>query len=146
MLIKLGEHNINSEDEQPAVQTYQVVSVLQHPDFKRNGFYNDICLLKLDRAVSYSETVAPICLPDEQFRARNLVGWMATVAGWGTTKYGGQSSGVLQQVSLPLWDNGDCDKRYFQPIGKNFLCAGFVEGGKDACQVGAQYLTSFKAN
>ncbi len=126
------------EEGLPPAQTFKVVSVLQHPEFKRNGFYNDICLLKLDRPAQFSETVSPICLPDEQYRRRNLVGYVATVVGWGTTKYGGQSSGVLQQVSLPVWDNVDCDKRYFQPIGKNFLCAGFVEGGKDACQGNAR--------
>ncbi|KAH9493939.1 hypothetical protein DERF_014663 [Dermatophagoides farinae] len=135
LLVKLGMHDLNNNDYEMDRQTFNVVSILQHPEFKRNGFYNDLCLLRLDHDVRLvPESVWPICLPDTTIRSRNLVGYMATVIGWGTTKYGGQQSGLLQQVSLPVWDNHDCDKRYFQPINKNFLCAGFVEGGKDACQ------------
>lgn len=48
---------------------------------------------------------------------------------------GGKESTIQRQVDLPIWENSECDKTYFQPITDNFICAGLKEGGKDACQV-----------
>lgn len=113
---------------------YRVASVKQHPKFQRHGFYNDIGLIELKSAVDYDDLISPVCLPSEYDLKRDMSGYMATVLGWGTLSYGGQGSKLLQQVSMPIWNNKDCDDRYLQPIGKTFLCAGFLTGGKDACQ------------
>lgn len=113
---------------------YRVANIKQHPKFQRHGFYNDIGLIELKTDVDYDDLISPICLPQEQDMRRDLSGYMATVLGWGTLSYGGQGSKHLQQVSMPIWNNKDCDERYLQHIGKTFVCAGFLTGGKDACQ------------
>lgn len=113
---------------------YRVANIKQHPDFQRRGFYNDIGLIELKSDVDYDDLIAPICLPSEFDLKRDLSGYMATVLGWGTLSYQGQGSKLLQQVSLPIWNNKDCDARYPQDISKTFICAGFLTGGKDACQ------------
>jgi len=63
-----------------------------------------------------------------------LTGALPVALGWGTTHYGGQEVSNLRAVALPVWTNKDCDEAYFQPITDIFLCAGFAEGGRDACQ------------
>lgn len=113
---------------------YRVANIKQHPKFQRHGFYNDIGLIELKSDVEYDDLISPVCLPSEYDMKRDLSGYMATVLGWGTLSYGGQGSKLLQQVSMPIWNNKDCDDRYLQHIGKTFVCAGFLTGGKDACQ------------
>lgn len=113
---------------------YRVANIKQHPKFQRHGFYNDIGLIELKTDVEYDDLISPVCLPSEYDLKRDMSGYMATVLGWGTLSYGGQGSKLLQQVTMPIWNNKDCDDRYLQVIGKTFVCAGFLTGGKDACQ------------
>ncbi|UYV83021.1 hypothetical protein LAZ67_22001798 [Cordylochernes scorpioides] len=132
--VRLGDHHLYRRDEGTEPREHAVTVVRTHPQFSRNGFFNDIGLLRIAPRARYTEHIRPVCLPGPLLHSRSLVGHMATVTGWGLLYYGGGGSGSLQQVSLPIWSNKDCNARYFQPIGDGFLCAGFYEGGKDACQ------------
>ncbi|XP_054723144.1 proclotting enzyme-like [Uloborus diversus] len=134
LTVRLGDHHLFRSDDSMDPVDFKVAQAIPHPEFSRSGFYNDIALLKLRKPVTYSEFMSPVCLPTEGLKANALVGYMGTVTGWGTLSYGGSGSGSLQQVTMPIWDNADCNRRYFQPITKGFMCAGFFEGGKDACQ------------
>lgn len=133
--MRLGDVDLKRDDEPSSPVTHQVVEVRAHSQFSRVGFYNDIAVLVLDRPVRRSKYVIPLCLPSARMRSDTFAGARPTVVGWGTTYYGGKESTVQRQAELPVWRNEDCNRAYFQPITENFICAGYSEGGKDACQV-----------
>ncbi|XP_026668337.1 clotting factor B-like isoform X2 [Ceratina calcarata] len=132
--VRLGDIDLERDDEPSAPETYAVKQIHAHPKFSRVGFYNDIAVLELTRPVRKSSYVIPICLPQARYRSEEFAGARPTVVGWGTTYYGGKESTVQRQAVLPVWRNEDCNAAYFQPITSNFLCAGYSQGGKDACQ------------
>ncbi|XP_033189940.1 clotting factor B isoform X1 [Bombus vancouverensis nearcticus] len=132
--VRLGDIDLERNDEPSAPETYAVKQIHAHPKFSRVGFYNDIAVLELTRIVRKSPYVIPICLPPVHYRKERFAGARPTVVGWGTTYYGGKESTVQRQAVLPVWRNEDCNAAYFQPITSNFLCAGYSQGGKDACQ------------
>ena len=92
---------------------------------------NDVALVELDTAVSYS----PIDSLDDESTAVSLPGELATVAGWGTTSSGGLGSGIALQVQVPIVSNVTCAANYpTETITAGMICAGFAEGGRDSCQ------------
>ena len=129
LTVRLGDHHLYRTDDDAKPREFPAASVVQHPHFRRHGFFNDIGIITLKEKVDYDDYIRSVCLPEAKDKSRDLKGYMATVLGWGTLYYGGPGSGSLQQVSMPIWDNTECDKRYFQPIEKGFMCAGFTEGG-----------------
>ncbi|HMN31027.1 MAG TPA: serine protease, partial [Caldilineaceae bacterium] len=63
---------------------------------------------------------------------------LAVITGWGDRTNGqGDYADALYQVTVPLVSNETCRAVYdpvgFGPITDGMLCAGFEEGGKDAC-------------
>lgn len=58
---------------------------------------------------------------------------------------GGPTTTLLQQITVPLVTNDECNKAYDTVLGmavyfphgisNELLCAGYEDGGKDACQV-----------
>ncbi|CAH1723800.1 unnamed protein product [Chironomus riparius] len=133
--VRLGDIDLSVDHEPSDPVTYKVKEIRAHPRFSRVGFYNDIAIMVLEQPVRKSKYIIPICLPKPVIQKERLIGRLGTIVGWGTTYYGGKESHVQRQASLPIWRNEDCNRAYFQPITDNFLCAGYSEGGVDACQV-----------
>lgn len=44
----------------------------------------------------------------------------------------------LQCVEVPILSDNDCENSYAGKITERMVCAGYLEGGKDACQVSAR--------
>ena len=78
------------------------------------------------------------CLPKRNLG--NLTGKSGRVSGWGTTSFGGPSSNVLQQTSIPIVDNSVCSQPsvYGNRFSTIDICA--FSNGKDACQVRSCFL------
>lgn len=95
--MRLGAHDITrivnnaSESASNLIgKEYKVSKILAHPKFIRQGYYNDIGLIKLANGpIEFNEEVQPICLPSSEDK-RDLKGYVATVLGWGTLYYGGR--------------------------------------------------------
>lgn len=86
--MRLGDHHLFRTDDYMNPVEFKVAEAIPHPEFSRNGFYNDIALLKLKHPITYSEYINPVCLPTPGLKANSLVGYMGTVTGWGTLSYG----------------------------------------------------------
>lgn len=70
-------------------EDFGIQKVIVHEKFTRNviNIRNDIALLKLDRRVASTESIAPICIPTQkQADSLNIQQVQLFVAGWGATE------------------------------------------------------------
>ena len=71
----------------------------------KKTFNNDIALLKLNREVTFSQYIRPVCLPTTD---RSYNGQNTTVVGWGKLGEGGQPADVLMDVIVPIIPQKKC--------------------------------------
>ncbi|XP_014616628.1 PREDICTED: uncharacterized protein LOC106793868 [Polistes canadensis] len=118
----------------PHEQLLRLDQIVLHPDYIDNGFINDIALLRLEKSVTFSDYVRPVCLPQNEPKS----GTTCTVTGWGQLfEIGRIFPDTLQEVQLPLISTEECRRKtIFLPlyrITSGMLCAGLKDGGRDAC-------------
>ena len=53
--VKLGEWDLKDSDIYS--QEFRIIEITAHPDFKANGFYNDVAIFKLDQPAYFNECV-----------------------------------------------------------------------------------------
>ncbi|XP_063587070.1 proclotting enzyme-like isoform X2 [Penaeus indicus] len=102
-----------------------------HADYDSYNIYNDIAVIKLPRAVTFTDTIRPICLPTS---ADTMEGAVATATGWGTLSFYGEESQVMQAVDLDVWSNDLCSMAWakiYMTIASTQVCA--LGNGKDTC-------------
>ncbi|XP_068929490.1 ovochymase-2 [Petaurus breviceps papuanus] len=133
--VTAGEHDVNLVEQ--GEQTLSVDTIIRHPYFTvRKPMNYDIALLKMNGTFKFGQFVGPVCLPKqgETFHP----GFICTTAGWGRLEENGRLPQVLHQVDLPILTKRKCAAMLLtlkRPVkGNTLLCAGFPDGGKDACQ------------
>lgn len=113
--VKLGSHVRINNNSEPMSIFLDNVRAIPHPGFTFTTFQDDLALIRLPKAIRYSNYIQPICLPDRIWMKPMVK--KATVIGWGKLKQGGNSADTLQQVDLPIIDNGKCIN-WYREMGK----------------------------
>ncbi|KAM7446414.1 hypothetical protein ABFA07_005257 [Porites harrisoni] len=132
----MGAHSRTNDMKFGTEQDFSVEEVIIHPNYRVPKFEsNDFALLKLSKPAKLNKAVGLACIPDLGLPLPidnpNVKCW---TTGWGRLSEGGLKPTYLQQVAVPLVSQKQCAKIYRSSIDSSMLCAGVVEGGKDACQ------------
>nr|CAH0107899.1 unnamed protein product [Daphnia galeata] len=114
-----------------AQQTRRVTRVVYHKDYSEDTKLFDIAILTIEPPITYSKVVSPICLPPASAAVDQFVGKDAAVMGWGRLVEGGDNPNELQQATLKMISNAECEKQ-FDDIFNQQVCA--IGTGKDTCQ------------
>ena len=122
-------------------QIRRVEKYYNHENFSASLYEQDIALLKLESPLLFTPNVLPVCLPAPSYRGKfnSAVGKTALLSGWGRHWETGPLVNQLEMVELPVIDNWECMKWYNRSGSrqyipeKSFLCAGYEDGGFDAC-------------
>ncbi|XP_033096139.1 mannan-binding lectin serine protease 1-like [Anneissia japonica] len=150
--VKFGVHSRTDNSE----STFQVKpqKIIIHPEFDRVPFDADIALVKLNKSIQFSNTIRPLCLPEQNpiptannDNATNTDHGdgddnRGVVIGWGRIKTGQLHSDFLREIYVPLVSRRKCAVAYDAietdtnkyDITRNMFCAGVRSGGRDACQ------------
>ena len=137
--VAMGMHSRYGSN--PDIQTSALTRIIRHPDYDSATYDYDIALLELTTPMVMTDQVATAAIGVLPTHAALYAdGASTTVAGWGTTSYGGSSASILRKVTVPVVNNDRCDDAYLllstpQPITPRMMCAGNTDvGGIDACQ------------
>ena len=107
-----------------------------HPNYLNDRFYHDVAIIKL----ATSSTKTPISIISQS--SNDALGQNASLRaiGWGLTQEGNYSSAAsqLMEVDVSFQSDDVCRSTYgnlgISDYWRYSLCAGEVDGGKDACQ------------
>ena len=128
------------EDHKLAVRKITV-----HSGFKKSNLLNDIAIIQLEKKLSWTTTIKPICLPGKgDFLLPDDTGY---VAGWGRThQHAKTTSELLKHQKFRIRTNSTCNKATLFLYDQNAMfCAGEGKGKTDTCtgDSGGAFATQF---
>ena len=130
LFVRVGDTSLDTEFEATAM-TIAVSAIKQHPQYDSSTTANDIAVLELASTVSLTDypNIKPACLPSAgaKFPGDSLV------SGWGTIGSGSYLNSWLYEVNVTTFADGNCGAMN-NYMTDDMLCAGLMQGGKDACQ------------
>jgi secreted trypsin-like serine protease len=115
-------------------QLSNIKRIIIHPNYNPNNYDNDIALLELSNPVALNQYCNIIQLPINDPREELLTpGTTVSVSGWGRMQ-NGYDAVILNRLEIPLVSDAACINSYGPYCTINMVCAGFKQGGRDACK------------
>ncbi|MGH0165154.1 UNVERIFIED_CONTAM: hypothetical protein FKN15_065262 [Acipenser sinensis] len=132
----IGTHSQNLTAPKPV--THAIKRIIPHGRYDDVSLDYDVALLELAAPVMYNDNIQAVCLP----AATHVfpVGQRCFITGWGLLKEEGASPVVLQQAPVMIINQTVCNRYLGNALSPRMLCAGYLSGGVDACQVQNQGL------
>ncbi|XP_039256411.1 trypsin-like [Styela clava] len=115
------------------VHIHEIADQIAHPEYNSGTTDNDVMVLKTHGTVLLSNSVQVAALP-MHYEGLDLpeYGSPCIVSGWGTTSSGGTVSKYLQEVTVYVVPNAECNIPYTGSITTGMMC--LEAPGKDSCQ------------
>ncbi|XP_050086835.1 uncharacterized protein LOC126571957 isoform X8 [Anopheles aquasalis] len=134
-VVRIGDIDLSENPNYQPEKDIKILEFIGHPNHTFRLRYHDIALVRLERKVELSATVAPACLwHDDEIRFKAL-----EAAGWGATGFGENKTSTLSKVTLRPFENSECNKLIGEddrklPYGldSNQMCAG--DERQDTCE------------
>ncbi|XP_028396352.1 prostasin-like isoform X2 [Dendronephthya gigantea] len=140
-LVKVGKHDLSKNESHE--QTFSVERIIRHPNYTSiwdtykidKPDDNDVALLELNGKIKYSNYTRPIRLLRNGIRFHP--GHECYIAGWGHTYFSADAiQNIIREVKVELVSREKCNspESYNGSVHERAICAGYEEGGRDACQ------------
>ncbi|XP_055303188.1 trypsin-1-like [Sitodiplosis mosellana] len=110
---------------------FRIQRFYRHHNYRTETLDYDFSLVKLTQPLQFSDEIKAIALPNANTRIPD--GTMCVVSGWGATQNRNESEDDLRMIEIPITSQNQCKRRYSNTITSRMICAGLLEGGKDAC-------------
>lgn len=141
--MRLGEHEIDNDSDGANPEEFTIERIKIHEDYNSRTYDNDIAIITLNGTVEFSSHISPVCLPSlevggEAVAKSKFTNDFPFVAGWGSTRFRGETSNKLLEIWLSVQDNEKCAQSFSEvrnvAITDSKLCAFDMRENKDACQ------------
>ncbi|KAI4534866.1 hypothetical protein MG293_015726 [Ovis ammon polii] len=126
--IGLGLHSLEA-DQEPGSQMIEAHLSIQHPEYNKPSFANDLMLIKLEESVPSSDTIQDISIASQ---CPGAGGDSCLVSGWGRL-VNGRLPKVLQCVNISVVSEKICSELYAHVYHPSMFCAGGGQDQKDSC-------------
>ncbi|XP_043211087.1 tryptase-like [Amphibalanus amphitrite] len=128
--VRLGNVRRNPTSSE---EVFRVSLILVHPQRNEETSLYDFALLQLDRPISFSSHISPVCLPTP---GETYAGLMATATGLGDLSNSGPLADAMMEVDLPILSPEAC-AAFMARVGLSYdgsamVCAGGT-AGEDTC-------------